>query len=94
MGVQAPTIEILHAGLWIRNSEVRIAFRYGQACLTKCPQAVLRIALRVNGSTVSGFSGDCLPPSWFDKTPGKSYELQICEMIEIMEYANLVAVKS
>ena len=92
MGVQAPTIEILHAGLWIRNSEVRIPFRYGKACLTKCPQAVLRIDLRVNGSTVSGFSGDCLPPSWFDKTPGKSYELQICEMIEIIEYANQVAV--
>ena len=35
MGVQAPTIEILDAGLWIRNSEVRIPFRYGKACLTK-----------------------------------------------------------
>ena len=92
MTVDAPTIEILHAGLWIRNSEVRIPFRYGKACLTKCPQAVLRIDLRVNGSTVSGFSGDCLPPSWFDKTPGKSYELQITEMINVIEHAKQVAV--
>lgn len=93
MNGEMPTLEVLYAGLWIRNSQVRIPFRYGKACLTKCPQAVLRVDMRVNGATVSGFSGDCLPPSWFDKTPGKSYEVQINEMVNTIEYANKVALE-
>ena len=35
--------------LGLRNSTTRIPFRYGSACLTRCPQAVLRAEIEVGG---------------------------------------------
>jgi len=67
--------------LGLRNSTTRIPFRYGSACLTRCPQAVLKATIEVDGRLHHGYSGDCLPPSWFDKTPGKSFARQIEEML-------------
>jgi hypothetical protein len=67
--------------LGLRNSTTRLPFRYGKACLTWCPQAVFRVAIEVDGRTQAGYSGDCLPPSWFDKTAGKSFEQQIKDML-------------
>ena len=71
----------------LRNSTVRIPFRYGNTCLTRCPQAVLFANIEVDGTVVEGYSGDCLPPGWFDKDPGKDFEQQISEMLSSTEYA-------
>lgn len=87
MTVDSPRFQIISTGLWVKNSVVRIPFRYGSACLTRCPQAILRIDMHVNNATVSGFSGDCLPPSWFDKSAEKSYQTQIADMISVIETA-------
>jgi hypothetical protein len=38
----------------------------------------------------TGYSGDCLPPGWFDKTPGKDFDQQIREMLETLELAQQV----
>jgi L-alanine-DL-glutamate epimerase-like enolase superfamily enzyme len=67
--------------LGLRNSRTRIPFRYGSACLTSCPQALLSVTLEVQGRVCHGYSGDCLPPSWFDKTPGRGYRQQIDDML-------------
>ena len=63
--------------LGLRNSTTRTPFRYGAACLRTCPQAVLETVVEVDGRVARGYSGDCLPPGWFDKTPGVDYERQI-----------------
>ena len=47
--------------LALRNSAVRIPFRYGSACLTRCPQAMLEVILKVDGKEQVGYSADCLP---------------------------------
>ena len=73
--------------LGLINSTTRIPFRYGSACLTRCPQAVLSVSIEANGSVRTGFSGDCLPPSWFDKSPDKSYSLQIDDMLAVIALA-------
>lgn len=73
--------------LGLRNSTTRIPFRYGSACLTRCPQAVLRVVVEVNGKRQFGFSGDCLPPSWFDKSPNKDFAQQIDDMLAIIALA-------
>lgn len=65
----------------LRKSTTRIPFRYGKTCLVHCPQAVARVEVEVNGSRAIGFSGDCLPPGWFDKSPDKSYPQQLDDMI-------------
>ena len=55
--------------LGLLNSATRLPFRYGIACLTRCPQAILEATIEVGGRLQTGYSGDGLPPSWFDKTP-------------------------
>jgi hypothetical protein len=73
--------------LGLRNSTTRIPFRYGGACLTRCPQAVLEATIEVDGRAHRGYSGDCLPPGWFDKTPGVSFDRQIADMLEAIRRA-------
>ena len=76
------------AELGLRDSRTRLPFRYGAATLTYCPQARLEVEIETAGGTRSrGWSGDCLPPSWFDKSPEKSYARQIEEMITAIETA-------
>jgi hypothetical protein len=70
--------------LGLRNSTTRIPFRYGNACLTRCPQATLAAAIEIAGKTQTGYSGDCLPPGWFDKTPGKPFSKQIEDMLAVI----------
>jgi len=68
--------------LGLRNSTTRIPFRYGQACLTACPQAMLSATVEIDGrGSQTGYAGDCLPPSWFDKSPQKDYRQQIDDML-------------
>jgi len=67
--------------LRIRNSTTRIPFRYGKACLIKCPQALLRVKIDTQQGSFLGHAGDCLPPGWFDKRPGRSYAQQIQDML-------------
>ena len=79
--------------LGLRNSTVRIPFRYGSACLTRCPQAVLEATIETGGHVQRGYSGDCLPPSWFDKTPGKSFARQIDDMLAVIGLAEKTLVE-
>lgn len=80
-------IALKETQLGLRNSTTRLPFRYGKACLTWCPQAVFRVGIEVNGRMYAGYSGDCLPPSWFDKAPGKSFEQQIEDMLWVIAEA-------
>lgn len=73
--------------LGLRNSTTRIPFRYGNACLTRCPQATFAASIETGGRVQTGYSGDCLPPGWFDKTPDKPYAQQIDQMLAIITEA-------
>ncbi len=83
-------IALKETRLGLRNSFTRIPFRYGSACLTSCPQAVLGTVIEVDGKQQRGYSGDCLPPGWFDKSPEKDYQRQIEEMLAAIAYAEAV----
>jgi hypothetical protein len=90
-------IRLLHSELGLRNSTTRIPFRYGSACLIRCPQAILRVQITADGRRQHGYSGDCLPPSWFDKDPQKEYRAQIADMLGVIalaqrEFADRLAV--
>jgi hypothetical protein len=39
------------------------------------------IVVEIDGKQQVGFSGDCLPPGWFDKSPDKTFEMQIGDML-------------
>lgn len=81
-------IRLLNTRLVLRNSTTRIPFRYGKACLTRCPQAILEATVECNGQQAIGYSGDCLPPSWFDKSPEKDFQQQIDEMLSATSLAS------
>ena len=83
-------IALKESQLGLRNSTTRLPFRYGNVCLSSCPQAVLQVTLEVDGQLAHGYSGDCLPPGWFDKSPEKNYAQQIDDMLEISDYAQQV----
>ena len=71
--------------LGLRKSVTRLPFKYGIACLTWCPQAVLAVTIEVAGRRQTGYSGDCLPPLWFDKSPSKTFEQQIDDMLTVIQ---------
>ena len=85
-------ISLKETRLGLRNSTTRLPFRYGTACLTSCPQAVLQAQIEINGQVAVGYSGDCLPPGWFDKTPTKDYQQQIEDMLSVIHLAESVMV--
>src|SRR5690606_823969 len=74
-------IRLAATRLGLRDSHTRIPFRYGSACMTQCPQAVLEATVVGQNGVWRGYSGDCLPPLWFDKSPDKSFEQQIEDML-------------
>ena len=76
--------------LGLRNSTTRIPFRYGAAVLTRCPQATLRVVIECDGAARQGFSGDCLPPGWFDKSPEKDFARQIDDMLRVIALAQTI----
>ena len=80
-------VALKEAHLGLRNSTTRIPFRYGAAVLTRCPQAIFRVLIECDGKTRQGFSGDCLPPSWFDKSPDKDFARQISDMLRVFVLA-------
>jgi len=80
-------IALKEATLHLRNSYTRMPFRFGNSCLTACPQATLRVVIEANGKRQAGYAGDMLPPGWFDKAPDKPYPQQIDEMIEVIDVA-------
>ena len=80
-------ISIKATRLGLRNSTTRIPFRYGQACLTRCPQAVFAVTIENAGQPSTGYSGDCLPPSWFDKSPERGFAGQIVDMLAAIDLA-------
>ena len=81
---------LVETRLGLLNSTTRLPFRYGKACLTRCPQVVLRATIDVGGRRQAGYSGDCLPPGWFDKSPTKDYRLQIAEMLDVIALSERV----
>jgi hypothetical protein len=73
--------------LGLLNSATRLPFRFGIACLTRCPQAMLEATVEIGGRRQTGYAGDSLPPGWFDKTPNRPYRQQIADMLAAIDRA-------
>ncbi len=90
MSTPLAAAKIVDTRMGLRNSTTRIPFRYGKACLTACPQIVVQVNIaqgKQAGASQAGYSADCLPPGWFDKTPGKTFAQQIDDMFTIFAQA-------
>lgn len=81
-------MRVLSWSLGLRPSHTRIPFKYGEACLTDCPQALLCTEFLIDGQNVSGYAADCLPPLWFDKDSSRTFEQQIEDMQAVIAVAS------
>ncbi len=66
----------------------RMPFRYGPTALTAVPHLFLQVDLEVDGYRQIGVTSEGLPPGWFEKTPGLTYEAEIKRMIEAIRLAS------
>jgi hypothetical protein len=80
-------VALKHTRLGLRNSTTRLPFRYGKACMTCCPQAVLQATIETGGRLRHGYAGDCLPPLWFDKSQAKGFAEQVDDMLAVIALA-------
>ena len=70
----AVAIRVVEIRQYMRNVQTRMPFRYGAATLTHVPILHLRTTVETaDGRRAEGWSGDCLPPGWFDKRYGRVF---------------------
>jgi hypothetical protein len=75
-------LRILNYSMRLRSSFTQTPFHYGNAELTACPQAIVRVTVEFMDHVSDGYAADCLPPLWFDKCPDNSYSRQIDAMCD------------
>jgi hypothetical protein len=78
---QVPKLSLASIDLFERPTTLRLPFKFGAAVVTECPQAFVRVGLRIEGQTskgvdqiVEGASAELMVPKWFDKAPQLSHE--------------------
>jgi Enolase C-terminal domain-like len=78
---QAPKLSLISVDLFERATTLRLPFKFGAAIVTQCPQAFVRVRLRIEDHTSDGLdtiyegaSAELMVPKWFDKEPQLSHE--------------------
>lgn len=69
---------------WMRT---RFPFRYGIAAMTELPHVFLEVELQAGGGTFRGLASEGLPPKWFTKDPGTTFEEDLPVMLEVLGHA-------
>jgi L-alanine-DL-glutamate epimerase-like enolase superfamily enzyme len=73
--MSAVPFRILNIQLYERGVVLRLPFRFGVVTLTACPQAFVRVRIRMeNGHEEEGAAAELLAPKWFDKNLSLSNE--------------------
>ena len=75
-------IAVTNTRFFMRNVRTRMPFRYGTAVVRSAPMLHLAMEVEVAGRRKAiGYAADVLPPKWFDKDPGKTYEQNVEDLI-------------
>lgn len=64
--------------------QTRIPFRYGITELTSAPHAVVSLRLTSSRGSSVGMAAENLPPKWFTKDPGSSWEDDLADMVRVV----------
>jgi hypothetical protein len=84
----AERLTVRDTQFFMRNVRTRMPFRYGVATLTSVP--ILHIIVQAelaDGTPTQGVAADILPPKWFDKSPEKSYEDNVEDLLFVARAA-------
>ena len=75
MRPDAPRLRLIELQLYERPVRFRLPFRFGAVTVTHCPQAFVRVRIRLaDGREGEGVAAELLVPKWFDKSPALTHE--------------------
>jgi hypothetical protein len=80
-------LRLLDATLHRTGTRTRMPFRFGIAVMTEAPHVFLHGTFEINGKAVTGIAAEGLLPKWFDKTPDKSSEQELDELLLVIRLA-------
>ncbi|MBI4623743.1 MAG: hypothetical protein HY736_11080 [Verrucomicrobia bacterium] len=83
----APKLRLVSASLHRCATRTRMPFRFGIAVMTQAPHVFLQVTYEIAGKTATGIAAEGLLPKWFDKTPDKSAEQEIHDMLLVIRQA-------
>src|SRR6266481_10003354 len=72
---------------FVLRTRTRFPFRYGIASMTDVPHLFVRARVAVGGKSSFGLTAEGLPPKWFTKNPGTTFEQDLPEMMEVISHA-------
>ena len=79
------------AGFRTRWMQTRFPFRYGIAAMTDLPHVFLDVRMEIDARESRGLASEGLPPKWFTKDPGTTFEEDLPAMLQVLEHAVGVA---
>jgi len=68
-------------------TRLRFPFRYGIASMTEVPQLFARTRVTCGDRSEWGLAAEGLPPKWFTKDPGTTFEQDLPEMLRVIRHA-------
>lgn len=76
-----PPIRLLDCRCHVVRMRTRFPFHYGIAAMTAVPHVIFRAEFEIGGRPAVGFSADGLPPKWFTKDPGTTFDQDLPGLI-------------
>ena len=77
--------------LFALRTRTRFPFRYGIASMTDVPQLFVRTRVTAGDGSGYGVTAEGLPPKWFTKNPGTTFEQDLPEMLDVIRHAASLA---
>lgn len=73
--------------LFVLPARTRFPFRYGIASMTDVPHLFMRTRVRAGPVSSIGLTGEGLPPKWFTKDPGTTFDQDLPAMLLQIRHA-------
>lgn len=87
MNANPVSVRVREVRFHVLPMRTRMPFKYGIASLSALPHLLVRAEVEIGGRTAAGTSADGLPPKWFTKDPGTTFEQDLVGMIDVIRHA-------
>ncbi|HMJ88939.1 MAG TPA: hypothetical protein VK530_03940, partial [Candidatus Acidoferrum sp.] len=86
-----PRLTVEQFEFFVQPTRTRFPFRYGIASMTEVPHLFVRATIVVDGKSFIGLASEGLPPKWFTKNPGTTFDQDLPEMLDQVRNATTIA---
>lgn len=80
-------LRLVDATLHRTGTKTRMPFRFGIAVMTEAPHVFLHGTFEIGGKAFTGTAAEGLLPKWFDKSPDKSAQQELDELLLVIRQA-------